>query len=238
MRPGRDGRARVVTARARPVAEGGAPEGWGSSGDGAACDVGVQPVRHTRDRVGGATAYRRGPVAARRVFRPGNGADAVCGDGLGVDVVVERVHGGSLVWCGDGSRPRRGAEAVVTGAGRRSRAAVVPACDRAVELGREQDPARKGAAGEAEQAVAPVDGCVAVAVEARHLVLLTSSRVSRSIGPGEAIKHRGRTASAASHTPDSNPRRAQAAAAARSSPITFSRRDRAVKANWLISSDP
>ena len=126
---------------------------------------------------------------------------------------------------------------MVTGAGRRSRAAVVPACDRAVELGREQDPARKGAAGEAEQAAAPVDGCVAVAVEARHLVLLTSSRVSRSIGPGEAIKRRGRLASAASPTPDSNPL-AQAAAAARSSPITFSRRDRAVKANWLISSEP
>jgi hypothetical protein len=65
-------------------------------GDGAASDVGVQPVRHTRDRVGGAPAYRWGPVGARRTYRPRNGTVAVCGDGLGDDDVVERVHGGSL----------------------------------------------------------------------------------------------------------------------------------------------
>jgi hypothetical protein len=69
-----------------------------ASGDGAASDVGVEPVRHTRDRVGGAPTYRRGPVGARRAFRPRGGSDAVCGDGLGDDDVVERVHGGSLWW--------------------------------------------------------------------------------------------------------------------------------------------
>ena len=62
------------------------------------------PVRagDTRDGVGHVPAYGRRPVPARSRYAARNCTQAVIGDGVGVGVVVERVHRDSLggVWWG------------------------------------------------------------------------------------------------------------------------------------------
>jgi hypothetical protein len=59
--------------------------------------LGIQPAGNAGRHVGGAAAYRWGSVALLRTYRPGNGTDALSGDGLTECDVIERMHlGGSL----------------------------------------------------------------------------------------------------------------------------------------------
>jgi len=59
---------------------------------------GVQPACEPGGHVGRPAAYRWWPVALLRAYHPGNGADAVSGDGLAEHGVVERMHLGTPVW--------------------------------------------------------------------------------------------------------------------------------------------
>src|SRR5829696_2430081 len=96
--PGRPGRGRAV-----PFTSG--------SRHGAAGGLLVQPAGDARDGVGHVPAYGRRLAASWARYAARDGPEAVCGDGVGVDGVVERVHRDSLVvmvWWLGAARPQAG----------------------------------------------------------------------------------------------------------------------------------